>query len=273
MIPDQFWKEIEPFENKIVLVSGGKDSTVTALEFHRKKIQCYYLHNDTGLTMKESRATLDKLYEHTKGNVIDFIKVKAQDYLNALVSKKPNYPYPTVKLVLNNAFENLQRVQETMENKGRYDRKLFLCCNRLKKQPSNWYLRENKSRFLPEKTVLIMSIAAHRKESKQRRIRLAEIRKQESFLRFHKSNGLWYAYPFRDLFKEQLITDYLINNDFGDVISSGCAICPILLLFRMFDKDPKRYVKSKKYFLKNFENVQFCSRLDHTLDEFIQEVA
>ena len=249
MIPNQFWKEIEPFENKIVLVSGGKDSTYIALEFWKRKISCHYLHNDTGLTMKSSRDTLERLYELTKENVIQFHKSKASDHCN-------------VKEVLDSSFEKMDFIIKAKENEGKYLRNYLYCCNKLKKKPMMGYCKNN---FNPDTTVLIRGDSP--KESFQRFARLKELKKQNKFVVFRKTYGFYYAFPLRDLETDVEITE--IEN----VVSSGCSICPVLLIFRMYKKDLKSYIKTKRYFLKNFQNAKFCTKLDHTLDEFIQEVA
>ena len=247
LIPKQFWKDIEPFETKVVLVSGGRDSTYIALEFWKRKIRCHYLFNDTGLSMKSSRDTLDRLYELTKENVIKFHKSKASDHCN-------------VKEVLDSSFEKIDFIIKAKENEGKYLRNYLYCCNKLKKKPMTDYCKNN---FNSETTVLIRGDSP--KENQQRFYRLSELKTKNTFIKFIKTYGFYYGFPLRDLRIEVEITEL------ENVVSSGCSICPVLLIFRMYKKDLKSYIKTKKYFLKNFQNAQFCSKLDQTLDEFFPD--
>ena len=244
MIPVQFWKEIRRFENKFVLVSGGVDSTYIAYEFYKRGVECSYLHNDTGLTLKSSRDTLKKLYEETKENVTEFHKVKAANYLKN----------ETVKDVIREAFSRMD-IQESRET---YERKLWKCCYKLKHSPTLKFLKENNLQ------PLLISGITRANEGTQRRIFLSILKKKKSFLHYHTSKNLWYAYPLRDQ-----VTELKLDG----VKHSGCTICPVLLYFRMYKEEPVRYAKSKKFFLENFRDAKFCSKLDKSLDEFItQEV-
>jgi len=116
-----------------------------------------------------------------------------------------------------------------------HDRKLFLCCNRLKKYPFTWFWKKHKDQFPLEKTVFISSIAPY--ESKQRRLRLIELRKKNTYIRYHKSNGFYYAYPLRDLKDRTEIIKILNKHNFNEVRGSGCVLCPVLLLFNMAKED------------------------------------
>jgi len=244
MIPKKFWEEIEQFDNKIILVSGGVDSTFVALEFFKKKIKCSYLHNDTGLVMKSSRETLKKLYDYTKTNVTQFHVSKASDFVN-------------VREVLDQSFENLSKVDNAIENENKYERKYFYCCTKLKKEPMKKYCKKN---FSPSDTILIRSDLPI--ENRQRYMRLAQLRKQETFIKYLKSYGFYYGFPLRDFQTKPKIKE--INN----IKSSGCSICPVVLLFRRFKEDPESYIRSKKYLLKYHRGVAFCSKIDDTLDEY-----
>ena len=268
MIPDKFWKEIEHFENKIVLVSGGKESSAIALEFWKRKVPCYYMHYNTGLTMPTSRASLKKLYEHTKDNVIDFITINASDYLATL------NPPTSVKKVIDSVFEKMDEMLKDKESSDKarknWRRHQLVCCDLLKKNPAQWYFKENKENFPVDTTVRILGLSKY--EGHYRSLRLTELAKANTFLRYQKAKKGWYAYPLRDTYSPKTVPRYLERNGFGDVKSSGCSLCPVLLIFRMIDKDVISYAKTKKYFLKNFRDARFCTKLDHTLDEFFQEV-
>jgi len=270
MIPDEFWEEIQRFKKKIVLISGGVDSTAIALEFFYRKEKCYYLHNNTGLVMKSSKDTMDKLYQKTKSNVIDFIKVDAQDYLDYFSERKKLQEKITVKNVIQEAFERADTVLEVMNTKGYYDRNIFSCCSRLKKNPMLWYLKQNKELFPIDETVIISGIASYGTESSNRKMRLSQIRNKDTFLRYHTSKDRWYAYPLRDFRKKEVTVKRLTDNGFNDVKESGCVICPVSILFQKYNTNPKQYLSSKKYYLKNVSG-SLCSTFSYELDYFIDK--
>ena len=72
------------------------------------------------------------------------------------------------------------------------------------------------------------------------------------------------AYPLRDMKKPPEVKE--IKN----IKSSGCVLCPALLHYRMYKKDPTNYLRSKKYYIKMIGG-RFCSKLDQTLDEYIDK--
>lgn len=47
MIPDQFFQEIQGFDPILMNVSGGMDSTYTALQFHKRNIPVMLVHNNS----------------------------------------------------------------------------------------------------------------------------------------------------------------------------------------------------------------------------------
>lgn len=261
MLPKKFYDEIEHFDNKVVLVSGGRDSSAIALDFFDSEIFFFALHNNTGLRMPGSKKSIEKILLYAWEYVLDYFEISSKEYLEWRDDGK------TVRSVLDDAFSNVDKIFSNMENKGRYDRNLLKCCDLLKKYPFNWFLR-NQDYFNKDDTVIISGISPG--ESQQRRLRLAELRNRDTYLREYKHNGFTYGYPLRDEGTTKLVDAILLKHGFEDVSGSGCVLCPVLLLFRMFDKDPIRYAKTKRYFLKNFRGARFCGKLDHTLDEFLE---
>lgn len=230
-ISEDFFKEICSIPGKkIILVSGGIESTYIALEFFNRNIRCSYLHNDTGLVMESSKKSLNWLYEKTKHNVDDFYITHAQDYLKN----------ETVLDVIKYAFESIDKPTKS----GFYDRSIMKCCRKLKKNPCVKFIKKNNL----QESVLISGIARY--EGRQRRMFLSQLKKRNTYLHFHTSKNILYAYPFRDFGKKPSIPG---------IKPSGCKICPVLVRFNMIEQEPIRYAKSKKYYLKIIKKANICS--------------
>lgn len=102
------------------------------------------------------------------------------------------------------------------------------CCRCLKETSSRrWYTKN-----INKKTsVVIMAICPY--ESKNRLRRLTELRREGTFLRYHKRHGnVWHGYPFRDAYNEYPFYKYLLTKGIIP-IHSGCKICPIRIIFDM----------------------------------------
>lgn len=224
----QFINEIEGFETIYCLISGGYHSTAAALLLKEYRFDNVKLvHNKTFLELKSSIATMNKIREITKF-----------EYLETT----PDLKGETVWDILKRSFLRIPEVREDIKNK-RYDRSKFECCNKLKKFPAKKFYR--KIRKVPdgEKFVIISSICPY--ESRYRNMHLHELREKNTFIRLHKKAGsIWFGYPFRDGRSEKPFKDYLFSKGFRKIQHSGCAICPIIIAFRMYDTS-QYYASSK----------------------------
>jgi len=220
MISEQFYQEIEDYSKIFITVSGGMDSTYTALEFYKRGLNATLVHNNTFLNMKESKQTIKKLREYT------------------------GYPYIELKPPL----EEVSRIQEAflaipkaqqMKENGKYTKTVFKCCYYLKEKPFRTFLKG-----YPE-AIVITSIRPG--EGRNRAFWLKKIREENTYIHYKKKWKIMIGYPLRDM-KVQEIRDYFKKIEW-DVKHSGCKKCPILLLFNMFKQEPKRYLASKRYLL------------------------
>jgi hypothetical protein len=155
-----------------------------------------------------------------------------------LLQQKTNYQYietePDLKgeKVWDIMKRSLQRIPEVIEDikkdRTKYDRSKFECCRKLKKTPGKKYYK-----ILPLNSVIISSICPF--ESSNRNRRLTELKRQNTFLRWHKTNDITYAYPFRDQRSKKPFLPYLRSIGFTKVEHSGCVICPILICFKIYN--------------------------------------
>jgi len=120
MIPNDFFQEIKGYKQIYLSVSGGMDSTYSALQFYERGIPITLIHNNTMNRMKSSANTLKKLVEFT------------------------NYPYietkPTVKFkdIIKESFLAIQNAKDLKES-GKYSKKVFACCYHLKHKPFQFF--------------------------------------------------------------------------------------------------------------------------------------
>ena len=235
-IPEEFWEEMTHFKNIVILVSGGKDSTYLALEFKKRNIEASLLFNNTGLAMPESLKTLTEIMKLTGYQLHMSIAENSIE-------------------IVKETFKRIDLLDETIPDEVR--RKIMYCCNKLKKNPSK---KLAKILYDPSDTIFIRGDRPT--ENRHRYARLAQIRKLGTFIRFLKTMGYWYAFPLRDMKKPPIV------KEIEGIKSSGCAVCPALLIYRMMKNDPKRYIASRKFYIK-VVGGKFCSKLDHTLDDFI----
>lgn len=230
----------------MILVSGGIDSSYVALKFFEKGIKASLLHNNTHLQLSSAKKVIKAL-------------VKKTDY--TLITIEPNV---NIKNVLLSSFRALDKAA-TDKNSGKYNREVFDCCFELKKKPAQKFYKN-----LKENTLVVSSITPG--ESNRRRMFLGKIRNQGKWIINHSKYRVHFAYPLRDarLKKENLHRKRYAQKKLGvEVKSSGCRICPIVLLFKMWDKDPQTYARSKKFFLEHFQNMKFCGSLPIELDHFL----
>ena len=225
MIPDEFFQEIEGYAPVYISVSGGQDSTYTALQFYNRGIQSTLVHNNTLNRMKSSITTLQKIQELTGYTFVEL---------------KPEVKFKEVTI---DSFLALKKAKE-MKDQQRYSKKVFRCCYHLKHKPFAKFLKST-----PAGSIVISSIRPG--ESMRRSLFLRKLRNLNTFLNYHKRHKVMYGYPLRDFegrSENSTIIDYFRKIGWN-VKHSGCNICPVLLLFNLFKKDPLRYVKSKRFYL------------------------
>jgi len=217
----QFIEQISPFETIYCLVSGGYHSTTSALLLHDYGFKNVILvHNKTFLEMKSSIKTMEQIQEITKYPYIEI---------------EPSFlEGETVWNVMKRSLQKIPEVREDIKNK-RYDRNKFECCRKLKKSPGHRFFREQ------ENSIVIDSQCPY--ESNQRDYRLREIRNKNTYIREMKK-GYVKAYPFRDFHSEKPFLPYLRSKGFSRIKHSGCVICPILIVFKMYKEE--RYYNTLK---------------------------
>lgn len=207
LLNKNFIKQITAFDRRIVTISGGVDSTATALALFDQGIECELLWNDTRRTMKAARHQLAKIFK--------------------LTGWKFHITYPMDidhKKLREQCIEAIRLIEDGSKE---YSKNLFPCCYHLKEKPLDIWIKHDVD---PWNTVIISSIAAY--ESHQRNIRLGELRNRGTYLRF-KRKKYFQAYPWRDFTTRRhgkLLEDY-VNYRIGDAVHSGCNACPVLTLF------------------------------------------
>jgi len=218
------------FEKSIYcLVSGGRDSTAMALglwdycHFYGLEPDIKLVFGDTRVNMGTSRKTLSKLEKLTK---FPLIRVRYEGTKKAMQ-------------ILNESFANIPKAIEIKEYKGGTYKKVFPCCDLLKKRPMKKFF----SSLDPENIILLLGIKKGDK-ALHRKYRLNQLRALDTYYRRHKSNNLLYYYPLRDLIDSDIDT-ILKRYSFSEVHSSGCTLCPIFCVTDWKDKDPETYRKSR----------------------------
>ncbi len=222
-----FLDEISQYETIICFVSGGYHSTTSALKlFDHSFKNVYLLHNKTFLEMKSSSNTMKKLQEVTQYPYIE---------------TTPNLKNETVWDIMKRSLQRIPEVMEDIKNK-RYNRRKFECCDKLKKDSGDYYLKTFKThkmqisdKHIYYDFVVIDSSCPY--ESSRRSYYARDIRNKKTYLRFLKKRLFWKAYPFRDCFSEKPFLPYLKSKGFTKIKHSGCIICPILICFKIYNKN------------------------------------
>lgn len=212
----QFLQELRQNDPQIIcLVSGGYDSSVTALLLKDYGFDnVILLNNRTYLEEPFSLAIMFKVAEITGYKLI-----RAKPDLK----QRPG-------MILRESFEQktVEFIAGDMGIRNTY-RDKTLCCRKLKKTPAKKYYKNHytaKSR----KHIIISSI----KPSEggpfgNRWRRLKELRDLGTFTRYQKTKGVYYAYPWRDYTKKSRERDfyYYLNSKGIMPEHSGCICCPI----------------------------------------------
>lgn len=227
-LKEKFLQELELFNRIIVSVSGGVDSTAVALELHRRGYKCELLWNNTMRSMKESRETIAKLANYTKWPLHITIAFANQKKLTKQMR---------------------EYVRKIIEEDLKYEKHGLRCCYHLKEKPLKLFFRSMKNNL---NVINISSIAPY--EGQQRRLRMIELRKKGTFIRYKRVEEIFFGYPLRDFthgYHGKLAENYVKNyKDFRDVKSSSCHTCPVVAMFVKLDQDdPKRIERSKRAYL------------------------
>ena len=234
------------FEKIYVLVSGGVDSTLLA-----EAIKTHYPKNTYFVNCfnpYESNLTLDLFKKES-----NYIEIK------------PDQDYDYGK-ILKDAFLKLNDAADLRKNK-KYHKKIFKCCYFIKHKA---FL--NNPLFQNTDSVVISGIK--RGDGHQRGIWLTQLSQgrepsnqsegKPTFLHRHLKGQL-YCYPFRDYMRKEFPNEImnLLYQTYPNLKHSGCAVCPVLVLFNI--KKEERFNNSVK-FTKNLiqpnENLmKYCPSL------------
>jgi len=229
-LSNNFIKEINKFDNIYIEISGGYNSTITSIlffEFYQSNNfyqDIFLLHNDTKLQYKKCLENIQKVIKITNFPII---------------FKQPNLKKHKLSEIMKQSFQNIELAKNKIKTHNYRD--YFNCCKILK----NTHSRKWNNDFLLDNSIVISSITPY--ESFNRLQRLYQLKKQDTYIRFHKTQNIFKGYPYRDL----LIGNSRYSRDFFDklfkqklkeynlnIIHSGCRICPIRILFpEMLEKN------------------------------------
>lgn len=217
-LPDKFLQEISNFKKIYIEVSGGYNSNVSVLLFYEIGFKDITLiHNHTYLQYKECLENITKLIDLTNYSII---------------IKYPKIPanFKSINEVIKVSFQNIDKAKQNIKQY----RDFFPCCRILK-------MKHNKSwnnKMLLNNSIIISSLTPY--ESFNRQMRLFELKKQNTYIRFHKTQNIFKGYPYRDLLVgnrrySRNIFDKLFENKLKEynlnIKHSGCRIYPIRILF------------------------------------------
>jgi 3'-phosphoadenosine 5'-phosphosulfate sulfotransferase (PAPS reductase)/FAD synthetase len=215
-------RELNKFDNIYCLVSGGKDSTFTALNLHnlRKWIKrpVILLHNNTGLRMRKAKKIIRVLdHQLCEKNGWFFEQIDAKDYL-----EKPMMFYVR---------ESIKMIDKALKKKseGKYSKNMFPCCYWLKERPFEQWLKQQDHK----NDVFVLSIKQG--DSRQRGLFLSKLRKLKTYYWFNRRRKVTYYYPLRDC-KQETVNSYLLQDKlFWDTDHTGCVKCPVVMMFDLED--------------------------------------
>jgi len=228
-----FLKEISIFDNIYIEISGGYHSTITVILFYELGYKNIGLiHNNTKLQYSECLDNIQKLIYLT-------------DY--SLLFKNPNLKKKSMNLIMKESFQNIEKAKLHLKNYRDY----FNCCKILKQTRNHKWNND----FLLDNSIIISSLIPY--ESYNRQMRLFELKKKDTYIRFHKKQNIFKGYPYRDLLignriYSRKIYDKLFENKLKEynlnIIHSGCKICPIRILFPIMLNNNDCSIKYNKIF-------------------------
>ena len=217
-LPALFLDEISKFKHIYIEISGGYNSNVSVLLFHELGYKNIYLiHNDTKLQYSECLENIQKIIQIT-------------DY--PIIIKEPNLRGKRISEIMKESFRNLDKARVNI--KKHHSRDYFSCCRILKSHNSKKWNND----YLLDNSIVISSLCPY--ESFNRQMRLFELKKLGTYIRFHKTQNTFKGYPYRDLLLgnrrySRKIFDVLFENKLREydlhIKHSGCRICPIRVLF------------------------------------------
>jgi len=215
-LSEQFLQEINEYDNIYIEISGGYNSCITVILFYELGYKNIGLiHNDTKLQYSECLDNIQKI-------------VYLTDY--SLIFKQPILKGKKISNVLKESFQNINKVKGHLKNYRDY----FKCCSILKQKRNHKWNDD----YLLNNSIVISSITPY--ESYNRQMRLFELKKKDTYIRFHKSQNIFKGYPYRDLLignrkYSRKLFDKLFENKLKEynlnIKHSGCRICPIRILF------------------------------------------
>lgn len=215
-IPIDFFNEINKFSKIYIEISGGYHSCNTVLSFFEKNIKDITLiHNNTKLQYKECLDNIQKLIEITN---------------YSLIIKEPNLKKRNMSNIMKESFNNIPLAKQHIHNYRDY----FICCKILKQKRNHKWNND----YLLDNSIIITSLCPF--ESYNRQMKLYQLKKENTYIKFHKNQNIIKGYPYRDLLKghreysrnyynvlfENKLRKYNLN-----IKHSGCKICPIRILF------------------------------------------
>jgi len=234
-LPEQFLQEISEYDTIYIEISGGYNSTITTILFYELGYKNIGLiHNNTKLQYIECLDNIQKVIFLT-----DYPIIFKEPILKKRMSE-----------IMKESFQNIHIAKNNLKNYRDY----FPCCKILKQKRNHKWNDD----YLLDNSIVISSLTPY--ESFNRQMRLFELKKQNTYIRFHKSQNIIKGYPYRDLLKgnrkfsrnyyDKLFENKLREYDLN-IIHSGCRICPIRILFpkMLIEKDCS--IKYNKIFNKN----------------------
>jgi hypothetical protein len=227
------FKELDKFDKIFVLVSGGIDSTYL---FEKIKQEC---ENEKVYAVNcwnpyENSPTLEQIREYER-----FIEVRPFTELD-------------YKQILTESFMKIPEAIE-LRKRGKYQKKVFPCCRLIKHQAFF-----DDPMFKEPNTVVVSGIKYG--DGMQRRLWLQSLKTGKTTTKgtviidaptyYHKhKGGQLYCYPFRDYRKREFSESVMdeLKKTYPKIRHSGCAVCPVLVLFQDKIKDEPRLDASMRF--------------------------